>query len=155
MNDPEAAARTLLGLKKVGVMLSVDDFGIGHSSLAYLKRFPLDVLKIDRTFINDIVTDPDDAAITLAIISLAHSLKLKVVAEGVETEAQLDLLALHSCDEMQGYYFSRPVAGAELEAMLREGRLLTRSQKWAQAKPAVLRPSHNENDSLLLEDAVG
>jgi EAL domain-containing protein (putative c-di-GMP-specific phosphodiesterase class I) len=139
MTDPEAAARTLLGLKRAGVMLSVDDFGTGHSSLAYLKRFPLDVLKIDRTFIKDIVNDPDDAAITLAIINLAHSLKLKVVAEGVETEAQLDLLSLHSCDEMQGFYFSRPVPGTELEAMLREGRLLMRSQKWAQTKPAVLR----------------
>jgi diguanylate cyclase (GGDEF)-like protein/PAS domain S-box-containing protein len=155
MTDPEAAARTLLGLKKAGVMLSVDDFGTGHSSLAYLKRFPLDVLKIDRTFINDIVTDPDDAAITIAIINLAHSLKLKVVAEGVETEEQLDLLALHSCDEMQGFYFSRPVAATELEAMLRQGRLLPRSQKWAQAKPPVLRPDDKENDLLLLEDAVG
>ena len=154
MNDPEGASRTLHGLKEAGVKLSVDDFGTGYSSLAYLKRFPLDTLKIDRAFIKDIVTDPDDAAITLAVISLAHSLKLKVVAEGVETEAQLNLLALHSCDEMQGYYFSRPVAAAELEAMLREGPRLTRTQNWALAKPEVLLLDHNEKDLLLLKDAL-
>jgi diguanylate cyclase (GGDEF)-like protein/PAS domain S-box-containing protein len=154
MNDPDGAVRTLLGLKKTGVTLSVDDFGTGYSSLAYLKRFPLDALKIDRTFIKDIVTDPDDAAITLAIIGLAHSLKLKVIAEGVETKAQLDLLAQHSCDQMQGYYFSRPVAPAELEAMLREGRRLPRSHNWARAKPAILVPDCIENDHLLLENVL-
>jgi EAL domain-containing protein (putative c-di-GMP-specific phosphodiesterase class I)/CheY-like chemotaxis protein len=154
MNDPEGAVRTLLGLKELGVMLSVDDFGTGYSSLAYLKRFPLDALKIDRAFIKDIVTDADDAAITLAIINLAHNLKLKVVAEGVETEAQLNLLALHACDEMQGYYFSRPVPAAELEAMLREGRRLTRSQNWAKATPAVLLLDDNEDDLFLLANAL-
>lgn len=152
MNDPDAAVRTLVGLKKAGVTIAVDDFGTGYSSLAYLKRFPLDALKIDRAFITDIVTDPDDAAITLAIISLAHSMKLKVVAEGVETEAQLNFLALHSCDEMQGYYFSRPVAAEELEAMLREGRRLTRSQSSIQAKPPVLRLADNEHGDLLVLD---
>ncbi len=154
MNDPDAAVRTLLGLRKAGVTLSVDDFGTGYSSLAYLKRFPLDELKIDRAFISDIVTEPDDAAITLAIISLAHSLGLKVVAEGVETEAQLNLLALHSCDEMQGYYFSRPVAATELEAMVREGRRLARSRTWTQAKPAVLLLDDNERDLALLKNAL-
>jgi diguanylate cyclase (GGDEF)-like protein/PAS domain S-box-containing protein len=154
MNDPEGAVRTLLGLKELGVMLSVDDFGTGYSSLAYLKRFPLDALKIDRAFIKDIVTDADDAAITLAIINLAHNLKLKVIAEGVETEAQLNLLALHACDEMQGYYFSRPVPAAELEAMLREGRRLTRSQDWAKATPAVLLLDDNEQDLILLANAL-
>jgi CheY-like chemotaxis protein len=147
-------ARTLRGLKEAGVKLSVDDFGTGYSSLAYLKRFPLDALKIDRAFIRDIVTDADDAAITLAIISLAHSLKLKVVAEGVETEAQLNLLAMHSCDEMQGYYFSRPVAPAGLEAMLREGRRLTRTHIGAGTAPAVLLLDDNENDLLLLQKAL-
>jgi diguanylate cyclase (GGDEF)-like protein/PAS domain S-box-containing protein len=154
MKDPEAAAGTLRGLKKLGATIAVDDFGTGYSSLAYLKRFPLDELKIDRAFINDIVTDPDDAAITLAIISLAHSLNLKVVAEGVETEAQLNLLALHSCDEMQGYYFSRPVAAAELEVMLREDRRLMRSQNGVRVKPAVLLLDDNENDLLLFEKAL-
>jgi diguanylate cyclase (GGDEF)-like protein/PAS domain S-box-containing protein len=154
MNDPEGAVRTLLGLKEIGVMLSIDDFGTGYSSLAYLKRFPLDALKIDRAFIKDIVTDADDAAITLAIINLAHNLKLKVVAEGVETEAQLNLLALHACDEMQGYYFSRPVPAAELEAMLREGRRLARSHDWSNAPPAVLLLDHNEHDLVLLAKAL-
>ena len=128
MKDPEAAARTLRGLKRSGVKLSVDDFGTGYSSLAYLKRFPLDELKIDRAFIRDVTTDPEDAAITLAIIGLARSLKLRVVAEGVETEGQLDFLSTHACDEMQGYYFMMPSAPAQLEAMLREGRRLKRSR---------------------------
>jgi diguanylate cyclase (GGDEF)-like protein len=154
MKDPEEAAHILRGLKAAGVKLSLDDFGTGYSSLAYLKRFPLDELKIDRAFINDIVTDPDDAAITLGIISLAHSLKLKVVAEGVETEGQLNLLALHSCDEMQGYYFSRPVSAAELETMLREDRRLKRSQDRVQAKPAVLLLDDNEDDVLLFEKVL-
>ena len=151
MNDPDAAARTLRGLKKAGVTISVDDFGTGYSSLAYLKKFPLDALKIDRAFISDIVTDPDDAAITLAVISLAHSLKLKVVAEGVETEAQLDLLALYGCDQMQGYYFSKPVPAANLESMLREGRRLARSQNRAQASAAAARLQDSENELLVLE----
>lgn len=124
MKEPETAARTLVLLKESGVSISVDDFGTGHSSLAYLKRFPIDALKIDRAFVRDITTNREDAAITLAIIGLAHSLKLKVVAEGVETEEQLRFLFKHACDEMQGYYFSRPVAPLDCEGMLREGRRL-------------------------------
>jgi diguanylate cyclase (GGDEF)-like protein/PAS domain S-box-containing protein len=124
MKDPEAAARTLQGLKDSGVKLSVDDFGTGYSSLSYLKRFPIDALKIDRTFIGDVTVDPDDAAITLAIIGLGHSLKLNVIAEGVETEGQLEFLKAHACDEMQGYLFSRPVGSDECARMLREGRRL-------------------------------
>jgi diguanylate cyclase (GGDEF)-like protein/PAS domain S-box-containing protein len=124
MNDPEAAVRTLQRMKTWGVRLSVDDFGTGYSSLAYLKRFPLDALKIDRAFIRDITTDPDDAAITLAIIGLAHSMKLTVIAEGVETEAQLAYLRARGCDEMQGYYFARPLPAAECARALAEGRRL-------------------------------
>jgi diguanylate cyclase (GGDEF)-like protein/PAS domain S-box-containing protein len=153
MHDPKAAERVLRGLKSAGVKLSIDDFGTGYSSLAYLRRFPLDVLKIDRTFIKDIVANPDDAAITLAVISLAHSLMLKVVAEGVETEEQVNLLALHGCDEMQGYYFSKPVPPAEVEAMVREGRRLKRSQDWA-SKPAVLLVDDNEDDLRFLERSL-
>ena len=151
MGDPERAEHTLSALKQAGIRLSIDDFGTGYSSLAYLRRFPLDTLKIDRAFVKDMVEDPDDAAITLAIISLAHSLGLKVVAEGVETEAQVNLLALHSCDEMQGYYFSKPVAPAALGTMLREERRLVRSQSWAGAKPAVLLLDDSEEDLRLLE----
>lgn len=113
MSDPEAAVRMLRNIKAFGCRLSVDDFGTGYSSLAYLKRFPLDSLKIDRTFIRDITNNMDDATIGIAIIKLAHSLKLSVVAEGVETEAQLDFLRMHECDEAQGYYFARPMPAAD------------------------------------------
>jgi EAL domain-containing protein (putative c-di-GMP-specific phosphodiesterase class I) len=109
MKEAEMAANALQNLKAFGVQISMDDFGTGYSSLAYLKRFPLDVLKIDRAFIRDVTTDPDDATITVAMIKLAHSLGLKVVAEGVETRAQLEFLIRHGCDEMQGYYFSQPL----------------------------------------------
>ena len=124
MSDPQGAARTLRGLKDSGVKISVDDFGTGYSSLAYLKRFPIDALKIDHSFIRDITTDPEDAMITLAIIGLAHSLRLKVVAEGVETQQQLELLAANGCDEIQGYYFSIPTTAEECAKMMREKRSL-------------------------------
>jgi len=124
MSDPEGAARTLRGLKDSGVKISVDDFGTGYSSLAYLKRFPIDALKIDHSFIRDITTDPEDAMITLAIIGLAHSLKLKVVAEGVETQEQLELLAANGCDEIQGHLFSVPDTAEKCAKMLRENRSL-------------------------------
>ena len=124
MRDPEEAVVTLEALRTYGVALAVDDFGTGYSSLSYLQRFPLDALKIDRAFIRDISTKPDDASIAVAIITLAHSLKLKVIAEGVETEAQLNFLRAHGCDEMQGYYFS-PALGVEAcTRALMEGRCL-------------------------------
>jgi diguanylate cyclase (GGDEF)-like protein/PAS domain S-box-containing protein len=124
MNDPEGAARTLHDLKDSGVKLSMDDFGTGYSSLGYLKRFPIDTLKIDRTFVRDISTDADDATLTRAIINLAQNLRLNVVAEGVETEAQLAFLCLNGCDEMQGYLFARPTTAVECGRMLSEGRKL-------------------------------
>ena len=124
MHDPEGAIAMLSRLKAIGVRISVDDFGTGYSSLAYLKRLPLDSLKVDRSFIQDITEDPNDASITRAVIAMAHSLKLDVVAEGVETEAQLGLLIANNCDAVQGYYFSRPVDADALAALLREDRRL-------------------------------
>jgi EAL domain-containing protein (putative c-di-GMP-specific phosphodiesterase class I) len=121
MSNSEAAVQALRQIKALGVRLSVDDFGTGYSSLAYLKRFPIDALKIDREFIRDVGTDADDGTIALAIINLAGSLGLKVIAEGVETEAQLDFLRAHGCDEMQGYYFSRPLPVDEIGRLLHDG----------------------------------
>jgi EAL domain-containing protein (putative c-di-GMP-specific phosphodiesterase class I) len=124
MHNPAEAAAMLSRLKRIGVKVSIDDFGTGYSSLAYLKRFPLDALKIDRTFVRDLTVNSDDAEIALAIISLAHNLKLKVVAEGVETEAQMNFLRSHGCDEMQGYYFARPLSVEDCTQALIEDRRL-------------------------------
>ena len=120
MRDTQEAAEVLRSLKALGVALSIDDFGTGYSSLSYLKRFPIDVLKIDRSFVKDVVEDPNGAAITRAIIALAHGLNLEAVAEGVETVEQLAFLRDNGCDEIQGYYFSRPVWPEQLEAMMKE-----------------------------------
>jgi predicted signal transduction protein with EAL and GGDEF domain len=124
MADVDRAIGILRELKALGVKLSIDDFGTGYSSLSYLKRFPIDVLKIDRSFVNDITVDPDDAAIVSTIISLAHSLRLQVIAEGVETEAQLAYLREHHCDQIQGYFFSRPVTAEAFVQMRKEGKCL-------------------------------
>jgi diguanylate cyclase (GGDEF)-like protein len=118
MTRPEAAIRALKDLKDIGITISVDDFGTGFSSLGYLKRLPIDILKIDKSFVNDVTTDPDDAALVMAIITLAHNLKLKVVAEGVETEEQLRFLRLLRCDQIQGYFFSKPVSSEAFTTML-------------------------------------
>jgi diguanylate cyclase (GGDEF)-like protein/PAS domain S-box-containing protein len=120
MADVEQAVATLTGLKRLGVHVSVDDFGTGYSSLAYLKRFPVDVLKIDRSFVRDIASDASDAAIVAAIISLAHSLDLSVVAEGVEQQAQMTYLASCGCDTVQGYMVSPPMRAEAMDRFLRE-----------------------------------
>ncbi|PVZ71906.1 two-component system response regulator [Pelagibaculum spongiae] len=118
MDSVESNIQTLEALKDLGVRLSVDDFGTGYSSLAYLKRFPVDVLKIDRSFVRDLASDPEDAAIVCTIISLAHSLKLEVVAEGVEDTEQLAFLAKQNCDQFQGYLCSRPVPPENFHSLL-------------------------------------
>lgn len=120
MANPTESVAALREIKEMGLKLSVDDFGTGYSSLSYLKRFPLDELKVDCSFIKDIPDDADDAAITATIITLAHSLGLSVVAEGVETEAQLQFLKNVYCDEFQGYYFSKPLPEAEFVALLQD-----------------------------------
>jgi EAL domain-containing protein (putative c-di-GMP-specific phosphodiesterase class I) len=124
MDDPEASISILREFKEMGVRVAVDDFGIAYSSLGYLKRLPIDRLKIDRSFVRDIPDDVDDAAITATIIAMAHNLGLQVIAEGVETRQQLEFLRLKSCDELQGYLFSRPLSGRDLHVLLREGRRL-------------------------------
>ncbi len=124
MNNPDEAARNLKALKALGVQLSLDDFGTGYSSLAQLKRFPFDFVKIDRSFVSGVDSNPGDKAIAAAIIAMAHSMGLKVVAEGVETEAQLGVMRTLKCDEMQGYLFSKPLPAGEFEALVRSGRRL-------------------------------
>lgn len=124
MHNAESAIRMLGALKQTGVTLSLDDFGTGYSSLAYLKRFPLDAVKVDRSFVQDIAADSDDASITRAVITMAHHLKLKVVAEGVETAEQLALLISHQCDIIQGYFFARPMPAADMGELLRAEKSL-------------------------------
>jgi diguanylate cyclase (GGDEF)-like protein/PAS domain S-box-containing protein len=116
MENAESAIATLDELKSKGVDISIDDFGTGYSSLSYLKRFPLDVLKIDRSFVRDVPTNGDDAAIVVAIIALARSMDIRVVAEGVETQSQAEFLNRSGCDFAQGYYFSPPVPAAQITA---------------------------------------
>ena len=118
ISNEQKALQKLQLLKNMGIYLALDDFGTGYSSLAYLKHFPLDRLKIDKSFINDILSDPDDAAITEAIIAMGHSLKLKVIAEGVETREQLVFLEDRGCDEMQGYFLSKPLSEHDLNTFI-------------------------------------
>jgi EAL domain-containing protein (putative c-di-GMP-specific phosphodiesterase class I) len=118
MRDPEQTVRTLQCLESYGVRLAVDDFGTGHSSLAYLSRFPIDSLKIDRAFVRDAGSNPEDRAIIQTIIQLAHGLGLTVIAEGVETESQMELLKAQGCDEIQGFLFSKPLPAHEVEKYL-------------------------------------
>jgi diguanylate cyclase (GGDEF)-like protein/PAS domain S-box-containing protein len=124
MADADAFIQATEQLKGLAVTLTIDDFGTGFSSLSYLRRFAIDRLKIDQSFVRDVTHDSSSAAIAMAVISLSHNLKLSALAEGVETEAQLAFLRARDCDEMQGYYFSRPVPAAEIEQMLRSGHRL-------------------------------
>jgi EAL domain-containing protein (putative c-di-GMP-specific phosphodiesterase class I) len=118
MQNTEATISALLALKRRGVKLSIDDFGTGYSSLAYLQRFPIDKVKIDLAFVRNITGNTNDATIAQTIVQMAHSLKMKAIAEGVETAGQLAYLRHHGCDEMQGYYFSHPLPLDEVEELL-------------------------------------
>jgi EAL domain-containing protein (putative c-di-GMP-specific phosphodiesterase class I) len=118
MRDPDRVVALLRELRQIGVRVSIDDFGTGHSSLAYLKRFPVDSLKIDHSFIAGVPDDLGDVAITHAVIGMAHNLGMKVIAEGVETKVQRDFLAAQGCDEYQGYFFSAPLSAEETLALL-------------------------------------
>ena len=128
MQNPERAVTTLARLRELGISVSIDDFGTGYSSLGYLKRFPIDNVKIDRSFIKDLPHDTDDAAITRAVIAMAHSLRIRVVAEGVETREQLEFLRTHECDECQGYFLSRPLPASEFALLART---------WTREHPAL------------------
>jgi len=119
ISDSEAILHTIRQLKQIGVKLSIDDFGTGYSSLAYLKRFEVDKLKIDQTFVRDLPGDMEDAAIVRAIIQMAASLGLSTIAEGVETEAVFELLKEFGCDEAQGYWLARPMLAAQLPEFAR------------------------------------
>ena len=118
MENPESAAKLLTEVRQLGVRVAVDDFGTGYSSLSYLKRLPIDTLKLDRSFVNGVTTDPDDAALVMAVVTLAHNLRLRVVAEGVETIEQLNFLKLLRCDEGQGYLFGKPRPVEVIEPLL-------------------------------------
>ena len=124
MSNAEGAIETLATLHQEGIHFSIDDFGTGYSSLSYLKRFPISSLKIDQSFVRDLSSNNEDEAIVAAIIALGHSLGLKVIAEGVETMAQLAQLRKKGCNEMQGFLFSRPVPAADMTQLLQSGENL-------------------------------
>lgn len=124
MQDVKSATFSMKEIHSRGVKIAIDDFGAGYSALIYLKQLPIDTLKIDRYFIQDIANDPQKAAITTALIEMAHNLNIKAVAEGVETEQELDFLCRHKCDAMQGFLFSRPLPAAEFEKILFDKKLL-------------------------------
>jgi EAL domain-containing protein (putative c-di-GMP-specific phosphodiesterase class I) len=133
MQNASQAIVTLEKLSEMGIHVSIDDFGTGYSSLSYLKRFPIDKLKIDRSFIREISSDRDDAAIVRATIALAHNLRLRVIAEGVETEDQLQFLRALGCDEYQGYYKSKPLPANEFARQMR-------SEIWSQHREREAAP---------------
>ncbi len=133
VQDVEFNITMLRELREMGVQIAIDDFGTGHSSLSYLSRLPIDVVKIDQSFVQDLTTDPNGAAIARSIIVMAHNLKLRVIAEGVETEEQLAFLKKRRCDEMQGYLFSKPAPAEAFEEMLRQSGRTSRARRPVEA----------------------
>jgi EAL domain-containing protein (putative c-di-GMP-specific phosphodiesterase class I) len=127
MQNTEAVSKGLQQLRGLGVGISIDDFGTRYSTLAYVKHFPVDRLKIDQCFVRDIASNPSDAAIVRAIVSLGHSLDLEIVAEGVETMQQATMLRAEGCDEVQGFYFGGPMIAEDLISFVRENRARARS----------------------------
>lgn len=148
MEDVAHSERLMHALKDLGVRLALDDFGTGYSSLSHLKRFPFDKVKIDQSFVRDIQTSSQDAVIAKVVISMAHGLGLRVVAEGVETEMQCEFMLRNACDEIQGYLFARPVPAAELEGMLREDRRLPVHLVRMQTRPRTLLLVGDEPDAI-------
>jgi len=142
IDDAQQAVQVLRELRAIGFQISLDDFGTGFSSLSRLREMPIDIVKIDRSFVQDVTAAVEDVSMTRAIITMAHSLRLKVLAEGVETEGQLGLLITHGCDFIQGYYFSKPVPADQIEQMLRENRRL----------PEKFLPRSKRGRTLLLVD---
>jgi EAL domain-containing protein (putative c-di-GMP-specific phosphodiesterase class I) len=136
MKRAEVAESILRTLREKGVQVAIDDFGTGYSSLSYLRKFPVDALKIDQSFIRQISTAPDETGIVTAVISMARSLKLRVIAEGVETAEELAFLRTQLCDEVQGYYFSRPVAAPQFADLLKTG--IPRAALLHPARPASI-----------------
>ena len=120
MTDTDKSIATLVQLKELGLTISIDDFGSGYSSFSYLKKFPIDALKIDQSFIRDLKPKSDDTQMVLAIIQLAHALKLHVVAEGVETEEAMRILKENKCDLIQGYYYSKPLSVEDFSKKIEE-----------------------------------
>jgi EAL domain-containing protein (putative c-di-GMP-specific phosphodiesterase class I) len=128
MSNAEKSVSMLERLSELGVVVAIDDFGTGYSSMSYLQRFPIDKLKIDRSFIRDLNSNPDDASIVRAIISLAHGLRLKVVAEGVESAAQLELLKRMGCDQYQGFLRGAAVPASDMQALLADNQAQLRAR---------------------------
>ncbi|MES2355271.1 MAG: EAL domain-containing protein [Pseudomonadota bacterium] len=146
MHDHQAVVEILRELKKIGVLLSLDDFGTGYSSLSYLRRFPIDIVKVDQAFVRDLTNSPGDASLAKAIIAMAHSLNMKTIAEGVETQGQLAFLSEHQCDAIQGYYFSRPVPAKDLLTLLVEGKRIPDADLYRERlKHAVLLMDNEES----------
>lgn len=144
MADAERSLAALAALKRLGIALAIDDFGTGYSSLAHLRRFPTDYLKIDRSLVADITAGPGGAAVCASIVAMAHALRLKVVAEGVENESQIAFLHHRQCDRVQGYYFGKPVPASEAEVLLQSGRRV--------ALPKVINERMGQRTLLLLDD---